>query len=133
MPHPCGVGVDSRKPPWTSPVDGPGAWQTTNDEGWARSSRTCHPAAAVIVLEPPVATRSACQRAPAAGFPVAIVNPRQVRDFARRSAVEKTDAIERRPRRLPSRIQPALGRSPMISTPICSAVTRRRQLVEMLG
>ena len=70
----------------------------------------------------------------AAGLPVAIVNPRQVRDFARAlGLLEKTDGIDAdvlaklrrgsaRPRPLPDDLQADLQ----------ALVTRRRQLVDML-
>jgi transposase len=70
-----------------------------------------------------------------AGVPVAIVNPRQVRDFARATGrLAKTDALDAQvlahfaeavrpaPRPLPDEAQQALA----------ALVTRRRQLVEML-
>ena len=70
-----------------------------------------------------------------AGLPVALVNPRQVRDFARAlGRLAKTDAIDAHvlalfaervrpaPRPLPDEAQQALA----------ALVTRRRQLVEML-
>jgi transposase len=72
----------------------------------------------------------------AAGLPVAVVNPRQVRDFARATGrLAKTDALDAqmlalfgeavRPpvRALPDEQAPALG----------ELVARRRQLVEMLA
>src|SRR5688572_6974117 len=71
----------------------------------------------------------------AAGLPVAVVNPRQVRDFARATGkLAKTDALDAavlalfaeavrpEPRPLPDTAQQALT----------ALVTRRRQLVEML-
>jgi len=70
------------------------------------------------------------------GFPVAVVNPRQVRDFARATGeLAKTDTIDARvlalfaerirpePRPLPDETQEEL----------VGLVTRRRQLIEMLG
>jgi transposase len=71
-----------------------------------------------------------------AGFPVAIVNPRQIRDFARATGLlAKTDALDARviahfaeavrptPRPLPDAQAARLG----------ELVARRRQLVDMLG
>ena len=71
-----------------------------------------------------------------AGVPVAVVNPRQIRDFARATGqLAKTDALDARimalfaevvqptPRPLPTAAAQALG----------DLVARRRQLIEMLG
>ena len=100
MAEPCGVGLDVAKATldvaWsTDPV---ARWQTTNDEaGWAAlvaHVRTLAPA--VIVLEATGGYETGAASAlSAAGLPVAIVNPRQVRDFAKAlGLLEKTDAID---------------------------------------
>ena len=130
----------SRKRPWTSrarriprragkrPTTRPGGrrwWRT-----WAPSSP------AVVVLEATGGYETGAASAlSTAGLPVAIVNPRQVRDFAKAlGLLEKTDAIDAAvlatfaarirptPRPLPDDLQADLH----------ALVTRRRQLVEML-
>ena len=74
----------------------------------------------------------ACQ---AAGFPIAVVNPRQVRAFARaKGTLAKTDALDARaiaafgaliqPRPL---LEPVIGREAF-----AGLVARRRQLIEMM-
>lgn len=71
-----------------------------------------------------------------AGVPVAVVNPRQVRDFARAMGqLAKTDAIDARILAMfASKIQPAPRPLPDAATQDLTAlVTRRRQIVEMLG
>src|SRR6202048_4625697 len=113
-----------------------GAFSVANDEvGIRELLRQIKPADFVIVeatggLETPVASALA-----AAGIAVAIVNPRQVRDFARATGrVAKTDRLltgvvvafggagRAEPRRLAN--EQAQAREAL--------VTRRRQLVEML-
>ena len=71
----------------------------------------------------------------AAGLPVAIVNPRQVRDFAKAlGLLEKTDAIDAGVlAAFAARIQPAPRPLPDdLQADLHALVTRRRQLVEML-
>jgi transposase len=140
MAEPCGVGLDVAKATldlaWsTNPL---ARWQTTNDEaGWAAlvaHVRTLQPA--VVVLEATGGYETGAASAlSTAGLPVAVVNPRQVRDFAKAlGLLEKTDAsdaavlatfaarIRPTPRPLPDDLQADLH----------ALVTRRRQLVEML-
>ncbi len=71
----------------------------------------------------------------AAGLPVAIVNPRQVRDFAKATgALAKTDAVDARVlARFAAAVRPAPRSLPDAATQALAAlVTRRWQLVEML-
>jgi transposase len=71
----------------------------------------------------------------AAQLPVAVVNPRQVRDFARANGqLAKTDALDARMLALfAERMRPALRALPDAQTRQLQAlVTRRRELVEML-
>lgn len=140
MAESCGLGVDVAKATLdlacsTNPT---ARWQTTNDEaGWAAlvaHVRTRPPA--VVVLEATGGYETGAASAlSTAGLPVAIVNPRQVRDFAKAlGRLEKTDAIDASvlaafaaqirpaPRPLPDDLQADLH----------ALVTRRRQLVEML-
>jgi len=71
-----------------------------------------------------------------AGVPVAVVNPRQIRDYARATGqLAKTDALDARLlARFAEAVQPEVRPLP---TPAAQAlgdlVTRRRQLVDMLG
>ena len=70
-----------------------------------------------------------------AGLPVAVVNPRQVRDFARATGrLAKTDALDAQIlAQFAEAVQPACRPLPDASTQQLSAlITRRRQLVEML-
>jgi transposase len=72
----------------------------------------------------------------AAAVPVAVVNPRQVRDFAKATGqLAKTDAIDARVLALfAARVQPTPRAVPDAALQDLTAlVTRRRQLVEMLG
>lgn len=71
----------------------------------------------------------------AAGLPVVVVNPRQVRDFAKATGkLAKTDALDAQTlAHCAEVIQPALRPLPDEQTQALAAlVTRRRQLVEML-
>ena len=70
----------------------------------------------------------------AAGLPVAVVNPRQVRDFARASGpLAKTDALDARIlARFAQRMQPPARPLPeATSQDLAALLARRRQLVEM--
>ena len=140
MADPCGVGLDVSKTTldvaWsTDPVT---RWQTTNDEaGWAAlvaHVRTLAPA--VIVLEATGGYETGAASAlSAAGLPVAIVNPRQVRDFAKAlGLLEKTDAIDAAVlAAFAARIQPTPRPLPDdLQADLQALVTRRRQLVDML-
>jgi transposase len=72
----------------------------------------------------------------AAAVPVAVVNPRQVRDFAKATGqLAKTDAIDARVLALfAARVQPTPRAVPDAALQDLTAlVTRRRQLIEMLG
>lgn len=71
-----------------------------------------------------------------AGIPVAVVNPRQIRDFARATGqLAKTDALDARAIALfAEAIQPAARPLPTEHAQRLSAlVARRRQLIDMLG
>ncbi len=70
-----------------------------------------------------------------AGLPVAVVNPRQVRDFARATGqLAKTDVLDARIlARFGQRIRPDLRKLPDAQERELKAlVTRRRQLVDMI-
>jgi transposase len=71
----------------------------------------------------------------AAGLPVVVVNPRQVRDFARATGqLAKTDALDARLlARFAERVQPPLRALPTpAERELKAVVARRRDLVEML-
>ncbi|MBV9567867.1 MAG: IS110 family transposase [Hyphomicrobiales bacterium] len=71
----------------------------------------------------------------AAGFPVVVVNPRQVRDFARSTGrLAKTDAIDAQVLALfAERIRPEIRPLPKPEEiQLANLVTRRRQLVDMI-
>jgi transposase len=114
---------------WTSATD-PGAI-----DGVVKRLRGLHPQ--VIVMEAtggyegPLA--AACA---AAGLPVAIVNPRQVRAFAQAiGRTAKTDAIDAELLALfGARVQPPARPLPSAeTTQLAQLVARRRQLLEMLS
>jgi len=72
----------------------------------------------------------------AAGLPVAIINPRQVRDFARATGtLAKTDAIDARILALfGARVRPEIRLLPdQESSHMASLIRRRLQLVEMIS
>jgi transposase len=136
----CGVGIDVAKATldvaWST--DPAARRQITNDEtGWAvlvAQVRALQPS--VIVLEASggyeigVATALAT-----AGLPVAVVNPRRVRDFAKAlGRLEKTDAIDAGVlAAFAVRVAPAprpLAEADQAD--LDALVTRRRQLVDML-
>lgn len=133
------VGIDVAKAECVVAVRPTGAtWTAPQTEvGWATLTRRLQALAPTLVLleatgglELPVTSVLA-----AAGLPVAVVNPRQVRDFAKATGtLAKTDAVDAAvlahfaeairpvPRPIPDATTQALG----------ALVTRRRQLVEML-
>lgn len=140
MPDVCGVGIDVAKDTldvaWSTE---PGArWCTTNDDaGWAAvldRLRALQPT--VIVLEATGGYETGVATAlSVGGLPVAVVNPRQVRDFAKAlGRLEKTDRIDAAVLcDFATRIQP--GPRPLpddLHADLQALVTRRRQLVEML-
>lgn len=71
-----------------------------------------------------------------AGLPVAVVNPRQIRDFARATGhLAKTDALDARViARFAEAVQPAVRPLPTAQAQMLSdLVARRRQVVDRLG
>jgi transposase len=136
---PCGIGLDVAKATLdlacsTNPTV---RWQTTNDEdGWAALVayvRTLPPA--VVVLEATGGSETGAASAlSTAGLPVAIVNPRQVRDFAKAlGLLEKTDALDAGVLAMfAARIRPTPRPLPDdLHADLQALVTRRRQLVDM--
>lgn len=112
-------------------------WEAPNDEpGIARvvaRLQAVHPAWIVLEatggLEIPLTGALA-----AAGLPVVVVNPRQVRDFAKATGrLAKTDALDAAVlAQFAEAVRPALRPLPDAATQALSALlTRRRQLIEM--
>jgi transposase len=140
MAEPCGVGIDVSKATldvaWST--DPAVRWQTTNDDvGWTAlvtHVRALQPT--VVVLEATGGYEiGAASALSMAAVPVAIVNPRQVRDFAKAlGLLEKTDAIDARVlATFAARIQPTPRPLPDdLQADLQALVTRRRQLVDML-
>ena len=139
MPSPVFVGIDVSKAVLdiaTHPTAQ--CWQSPNDEPGIRDLvqrlRQLRPALLVLEAtggyEQPVA--AACA---AAGLPVVVANPRQVRDFAKATGqLAKTDTIDAAILALfAARVQPAVRPLPEADVQMLDALlTRRRQLLEML-
>ncbi|MDH5640234.1 MAG: IS110 family transposase [Nitrospira sp.] len=137
VPHVC-VGIDVSKAQLDVALRPEGRFAVSNDEtGLTQLIEHLHRVAPVRVvleatggLEIPLVGALA-----AAGLPVVVVNPRQVRDFAKATGkLAKTDALDAQTlARFAEVIQPALRPLPDEHTQTLAAlVTRRRQLVEML-
>lgn len=91
---------------------------------------------ALIVLEATGGVERAVTRALASGeFPVVVINPRQVRDFAKATGqLAKTDTIDAAVlARFGEAVRPALRPLPdEVTWELRAVVTRRRQLTEMI-
>jgi transposase len=136
---PCFVGIDVSQTQMEVATRPPtAAWQAPNDpEGIAQAvARLRELAPALVVLEAtgslqvPVAAALGT-----AGLPVAVVNPRQVRDFARATGkLAKTDRLDAQVLALfAERVRPTPRPLPDAQTQeLASLLARRRQLVEML-
>ncbi len=113
-------------------------WHTTNDaQGIAQVVKKMHQLQPeLIVLEATGGYERTLAAALASdGLPVAVVNPRQVRDFARATGqLAKTDAIDAKILALfAERIRPEVRALPEAEQQALAAlVARRRQLLEML-
>ena len=134
------VGIDVSKATldvatWTSGEH----WTTTQSEGDIRTlvERLRALAPQVIVLEASGGYEAVVASELAlAGLPVAVVNPRQVRDFAKATGqLAKTDALDARLlAQFAARVQPVPRALPdPAAQDLVARVVRRRQLVEMLG
>jgi transposase len=136
---PVTVGIDVAKARLDVAVRPTGAqWEAPNDEAGVAAlvARLAALAPALVVLEATGGLeRLAAAEVAAAGLPVAVVNPRQVRDFAKAvGQLAKTDALDAAllarfgeavrppPRPLPDAAQQALA----------ALLARRRQVVTML-
>lgn len=119
-------------------LQGEGAFAVANDEAGLVQliDRIMPLAPAQVVLEATGGLeRPLVAGLMAAGLPVVIVNPRQVRDFARSlGKLAKTDALDARLLALfGERVRPALRELPTPDTQaLGDQLARRRQLVEML-
>ena len=115
--------------PWRVPYD-PVGLQTLCERLALRSST-------LIVLEATGGLETAVWTTLAeAGWPVALANPRQVRDFARALGCRaKTNAFDARVRaRFAEKIQPAVRPLPAFQTRVLrSCVGRCRQVVRLLA
>ena len=140
MTSPRFVGVDVAKDRLDIAVRPSGeGWSEANDEAGiaALVGRLGPLGPALIVCE---ATggfeRAAIAALAAAGLPVVVANPRQVRDFARATGqLAKTDALDAGILALfAERVRPTPRALPTEAVQLLDAVlTRRRQLLEMLG
>ncbi|HKW01041.1 MAG TPA: IS110 family transposase [Vicinamibacterales bacterium] len=136
----CYLGIDVSKASleWATTLDPARTATVTNDEaGWAELAARCQLLQQTLIAleatggyEIGVATALTV-----AGWPVAVVNPRQVRDFAKAAGqLAKTDAVDAHVLVLfAARMQPTPR--PLVDdlqADLIALVTRRRQLVDML-
>jgi transposase len=136
----CYLGIDVAKASleWATTVATARTHSVTNDEaGWAELVAQCKDLAPVLVVleatggyEIGIATALTV-----AGWSVAVVNPRQVRDYAKAAGVlAKTDALDAHVlASFAARMQPTPR--PLVDhlqADLSALVTRRRQLVDML-
>ena len=132
-----GLDVAKASVEFASEPAGLGGQFTTDPSGLAALVTQCQAQPVTLIMleatggyEAPVAAALA-----SAGLPVAVVNPRQVRDFARAlGRLAKTDRIDAQVLALfGARLQPAPRPLPDAATQELEAVLlRRRQLLEML-
>ncbi len=132
------VGIDVSSTQLDGAVDGGAAWQDTNDAAGiaATVARVVALGPTLVVLEATGAYHQAVTAAlGAAGVPVAVVNPRQVRRFAESvGQLAKTDRLDAALlARFAATVRPAAQPLPDAATQeLAALVDRRRQLVEML-
>jgi len=140
MPAPaCFVGIDVAKATLDVAVHPSGEpWRTSNDEAaiGALVAQLRPLAPTLIVLEATGGFETATVAAvAAAGLPVVVANPRQVRDFARATGqLAKTDRLDAQILALfAERVRPEPRPLPDAALQALDALlTRRRQLLEML-
>ncbi len=135
----CFVGIDVSKATLDiASLPDAETWTVTNDDGGLAEllPRLVTLRPTLIVLEATGGFESAAVAALAKlGLPVVVVNPRQVRDFAKAMGrLAKTDAIDALTLALfGERVRPAVRPLPDEAAQLLDALlTRRRQLVEML-
>lgn len=138
--EPCCVGIDVAKDTlevaWST--DRGQTWRTPNDAGgWAAlTAQLADRPPVLIVLEASGGYEIGAATAVAlAGWPVAVVNPRQIRDFAKACGIlAKTDALDAHVlAAFAARVQPpARPIADALHADLTALVTRRQQLSEML-
>lgn len=132
------IGIDVSQATLDVAVHGGATWQLPNDEAGIGTLVTQLQALAptVIVLEPTGRFhRWVAAALSHAGFPVAVVNPRQIRDFARSTGeLAKTDRLDAQLlARYGAQVQPAVRPLPSEATlELAALVDRRRELTAML-
>jgi transposase len=133
------VGIDVAKARLDVPVRPDGdTWQTTNDASGiaALVARLDHRQPTLIVLEATGGSeRPVTASLVAAGLPVAVVNPRQIRDFAKATGkLAKTDTLDAQVlAHFAAAVRPVPRPLPDAGTQVLAAIlARRRQLVAML-
>lgn len=133
------VGIDVSKAALDVAVRPTGeAWQAANDPNGvdALAARIAEFDPALVVLEATGPYGAPCAAAlAAAGVPVAVVNPRQVRDFAKATGrLAKTDALDAAVLALfAERVRPDPRPLPDAESEALAAIlARRRQLITML-
>ncbi len=136
---PLFVGIDVSKRRLDVAVRPAGdVWQTTNDAGGITTlvERLVELAPRLVVLEATGGIELALTvEGAAAGLPIAVVNPRHVRDFARAAGkLAKTDALDAQVlAHYAEAMKPETRPLPDATTQELKAlVARRRQLVEMI-
>ena len=134
------VGIDVAKAELVVAVDGGSApWTVANDAAGIRElvTRVQALAPTVVVLEATGPYHLAVAGAlAAAALPVAVVNPRQARDFARATGqLAKTDRLDAQGlAAFAAQVRPPVRPLPSAEVTVLDAlVTRRRQLLEMLA
>src|SRR5881296_4584962 len=137
---PCFVGIDVAKAQLDIALRPSGErWAVANDASGVATLvdrvQTLHPT--LMVLEATGGLERAVTSAlAAAGLPVVVVHPRQIRDFARATGqLAKTDALDARALALfAEAVQPPARPLPTEQAQVLGElIARRRQLVEMLG
>ena len=114
------------------------AWSCPNDEAGVRAlvARLSDPKPQLVVVEATGGYEILCVAAlAAAGVPIVVVNPRQVRDFAKSTGqLAKTDRIDAGILALfAERVRPEVREVPDAAARNLEAlIARRRQLIEML-
>ena len=132
------VGIDVSKAQLDLALRPEGRFSVSNDEaGWAQIiTRLRAVSPALVVLEATGGLEIPLTGALVmAGLPVVVVNPRQVRDFAKATGpLAKTDALDAQTRaHFAEGLRPEPRPLPDAETQMLAALlTRRRQLVEML-
>jgi transposase len=136
---PMFIGIDVAKAELVVAVrPGPESWTSPNDEAGVGTvvHRVQQLQPTLVVLEATGGYEMLCVAAlAAAGVPVVVVNPRQVRDFAKSTGqLAKTDRIDAGVLALfAERVRPELRPIPdAAARDLDAVVTRRRQLIEML-